>query len=86
MRRWPFVLVWLAIGAAVWNGFYDLYVSRGAREYLQFEAEAALGRRPMPSMVHVMEANQRDGATAATCWACLVIGAGLGTAYLCRRS
>ncbi len=25
--------LWLVVGVAVWNGFFDLYVSRGAREY-----------------------------------------------------
>jgi hypothetical protein len=84
--RWFVLVAWLIVGAAVWNGFYDLYVSRGAREYLQLSAEAELGRRPPPSMKDVMDANERAGRRAATIWALLVTGAGWGTAIFARAS
>jgi hypothetical protein len=76
MRRGVVLVIWLAIGVAVWNGFYDLYVSRGAREYLQLVAEAELGRGERPSMAAVMAANSQAGLVAASLWAALVVGAG----------
>ena len=78
MRRLAVVL-WLVLGAAVWNGFFDLYVSRGAREYGQLRVEHELGRGPEPDMKEVMGRAQRDGAVAATLWTVLVIAAGAGT-------
>ena len=65
MRRLAVVL-WLVLGAAVWNGFFDLYVSRGAREYGQLRVEHELGRRPEPDMKEVMGQAQRDDAIATT--------------------
>ena len=76
---------WLLIGIVVWNGFFDLYVSRGAREYLQLAAEAELGRGPTPSMDHVMAEARHAGATAASLWAVLVTGAGWITIVAGRR-
>ena len=77
---------WLVLGVAVWNGFYDLYVSRGAREYGQLRVEAELGRGAEPDMTHVMARARRDGAVAATLWAALITLAGWGTIALGQRS
>jgi len=80
------LLLWLALGVAIWNGFFDLYVSRGAREYGQLRVEFELGRGPDPDMTGVLVNAQRDGVRAATLWAALVTGAGLATLYWARRS
>jgi hypothetical protein len=82
MRRGIIALIWLAIAGAVWSGFFDLYVSRGAREYLQLSAESELGRAPKPSMTMVMAQARHAGAVAASSWAVLVIAAGWGTIAL----
>jgi hypothetical protein len=79
-------LVWLAIGAAVWLGFFDLYVSRGAREYLQTQAEFELGRGPRPSMDVVMARAQSDGVVAASWLGGAVTLCGWTTIALLRRS
>jgi hypothetical protein len=86
MRGRLAAVIWLAIGVAIWNGFYDLYVSRGAREYLQLAAEAELGRREPPSMSAVMASNSRAGAYAATVWAVLIVGAGWATLKWGRKT
>ncbi len=78
--------LWLLIGVAVWSGFFDLYVSRGAREYLQLAAESELGRGPTPSMAAVMSHAKRVGALAATGWAIIVVGAGWVTVRAGMRS
>jgi hypothetical protein len=77
--RRKLAILWLAVGTAVWCGFFDLYVSRGAREYLQTHAEFELGRVPEPSMPAVMARAQGDGVTAASWMAGLVVCAGWAT-------
>jgi hypothetical protein len=79
-------LLWLALGAAVWNGFFDLYVSRGAREYGQLRVEHELGRGPDPDMTAVMARARRDGLQAASIWAGLIVACGWGSIWVVRRS
>ena len=67
---------WFLLSVAVWNGFFDLYVSRGAREYLQLQAEFELGRGPAPVMSEVMARASRDGVRGASMWAAVVLAAG----------
>jgi hypothetical protein len=78
-------LLWLALGVAIWNGFFDLYVSRGAREYNQLRVEYELGRGPEPDMAGVMAQAQRDGVQAATTWAVVVSASGWATIWIARR-
>ena len=70
------VVLWLVVGIALWNGIFDLYVSRGAREYLQLRAEADLGIVPPPSMPEVMARAERMGLIAATLWAGAIVAGG----------
>ena len=87
--RSPLVLValWLVLGLSLWNAVFDLYVSRGAREFLQLRAEAALGLVPAPSMTEVMRRTRNDGLWAASFWTIVVTGAGVATVVLgWRRS
>ena len=79
MTRRLVAVFWIALGVAIWNGFFDLYVSRGAREYGQLRVEAARDHMPEPSMKDVTSRAKRDGVIAATIWAALVTGAGLAT-------
>lgn len=79
-------MFWVVVGAVVWNGFFDLYVARGAREYLQLSAEAELGRVSVPSMDEVMARNQQAGWRAASYWALFVVCAGWSTVYLASRT
>jgi hypothetical protein len=85
VRPRTIAILWLAVGIAVWNGFFDLYVSRGAREYLQLRAEFELGREPEPAMADVMGRARRMGVVAATLWAGAIIGFGWWTVWLGSR-
>jgi hypothetical protein len=85
VRPWLLAGVWLLVGLAVWNGFFDLYVSRGAREYLQRQAEFELGRGPEPSMSVVMAQAARAGRQAASWMGGWVVAAGWATIYLVSR-
>ena len=82
MRRRIFAGLWVLVGIAVWNGFFDLYVSRGAREYGQKQAEADLGLSPHVSMSQVMNDAKHDGLVAASLWATGVVLCGWATAFL----
>ena len=87
LPRSPRVLValWLVLGVSLWNAIFDLYVSRGAREFLQLRAEADLGLVATPLMTEVMHRTRNDGLWAASFWAILVTGAGVTTLVLGRR-
>jgi hypothetical protein len=73
------LVLWFVLGAALWNGIFDLYVTRGAHEYLQRQAEFLLHRGPEPTMAGVMARAKHDGAETATIWAVLIVGAGWTT-------
>ena len=75
------VVLWFVLGLSLWNAVFDLYVSRGAREFLQLRGEADLGLVPAPSMADVMRRTRNDGLWAASFWALLVTGAGVTTLY-----
>jgi hypothetical protein len=77
--------LWLVIGIAIWNGFNDIYVSRGAHEFAKARLEYELGRGPSPDMGGVMERATRQGRIAGSIWAGIVVAAGLGTAWMSRR-
>lgn len=79
------VALWLVIGVVVWNVIFDLYVSRGAREYLQLNAEARLAGEQLPSMDSIMRDSRNRGAVAATRWGLIVFCAGCTTVYVRRR-
>lgn len=84
MRR-ALVALWVVVGLAVWNGIFDLYVSRGAREYGQKAAEADLGQGPRVTMSGVMAGATHDGVVAASLWAAVVSGCGVLTIWLATR-
>ena len=79
-------VLWLLVGLAVFNAFFDLYVSRGAREYLQKRAEYELRGGAEPLMDAVMAQSTRDAWTMSTIWAGLVVAAGWGTLAVSRRT
>ena len=78
--------LWIVVGVAIWNGFFDLYVSRGAREYGQKQAEFELGLGPQPSMAVVMSNAKHDGVVMSTIWASLVVVGGFATIRILRRA
>ena len=83
--RLTFVVLWLAVGIAVWNGVFDLYVSRGAREYGQKAAEADLGLGPRVTMAGVMTGATHDGLVAASLWAAALVACGWTTIWVAGR-
>jgi len=76
---------WIVLGVVIWNGFFDLYVSRGAREYAQLRVEAERDHKPAPVMAEVQSRAQRDGVVNATIYAGLVVIGGLVTVRAAAR-
>jgi hypothetical protein len=77
-------ILWLVLGVAIWNGFNDIYVSRGAREFAQLRLEHELGRGPEPDMLQVMARAKHAGVVAGSIWASIVVAAGWGTIWARR--
>lgn len=82
MSRRLLAVLWLVIGLVIFNAFFDLYVSRGAREYLQKRAEYELRGGPEPQMDAVMAQSGRDAWVMSSIWAGLVVAAGLGMVFM----
>jgi hypothetical protein len=86
VSRRTIAILWLVVGFALWNGIFDLYVARGAREYLQLRAESDIGLVPRPSMELVMARAERWGLIAATLWATGIVACGWITIALVSRT
>ena len=83
MRKRVLASLWLGVGGAVWLGFFDLYVSRGAREYGQLHAEYELHMTNVePSMSAVMDRAKHDGLVASSLWAGAIVACGWTTVWL----
>ena len=75
----------LLISLAVWNGIFDLLVSRGERDYFWAEARHAAGQRP-PVVLHDMMAEAIAYARiVSTWWAGVTLAAGLLLIWYVRR-
>lgn len=86
VRRWVVALALAATSALlVWNGVFDLHVSRGEKQYLIEEARHRLGEHPAPSLSGIMAETVRDGARQATWWAVVVFGLNLTASYAATR-
>lgn len=82
--RW-LALAWAGIAVVVWNGFYDLLITRGVKEYLMRNALSRLGEGPPASMIGIMAQTSHDAVITSSLWAGLVLAAGLATIWLARR-
>lgn len=80
-RTWPWLLLWVFLGAVVWNGVFDILVTRGVKEYLYREADHELGRGPAVTMQAIMRETVGDAAITASLWALAIVAAGTATIY-----
>ena len=78
----------IALTAAflVWNGIFDLHVSRGEQRYLMEAARHRAGEVVPPSMSAIMAEATRDGLWQATCWAVVVGGLTLAAGGVAARA
>ena len=82
---WPWLVFWLLVSAAVWNGVFDILVTRGVKEYLYRQADHELGRGPRVTMHEIMDQTVGDAAVTASLWALFVGGAGVLTVVRLSR-
>lgn len=76
---------WLAVAVLVWNGFFDVFVTRGEKQYLLDQARHEAGVGPAPSMDGIMSATIRDAAVKAGLWGVIVFACGLGGSACVHR-
>jgi hypothetical protein len=79
------VAIWLALAIVVWNGVYDVLLTRGVKEYLFRWALHEAGRGPLVPMSRIMEVTVRDAVWVSTLWAGIILLAGMVTIRLMRR-
>jgi dUTP pyrophosphatase len=60
----------------VWNGFFDILVTRGEKQYLLSQARYELGLGPRVTMDEIMTQTVADARRIATLWAAIVFAAG----------
>jgi hypothetical protein len=80
------VVAWTLLAFAVWNGFFDILVSRGEKQYLLSQARYELGLGPSLTIDEIMSRTITDAVRVASIWAGLVLVTGLGTTALVWRT
>lgn len=83
--RWA-LLFWLLVAFLVWNGFFDILVTRGEKQYLLSQARYELGVGRRVTMDEVMTRTVVDARRVATIWAAIVLAAGAGCVIGLSRS
>ncbi len=78
--------VWIVLAVVVWNGIYDLLVTRGVKEYLFRWALHEAGRGPVVPMAEIMATTVRDAVWVSSLWAGVVLMVGFATLTLVRRA
>jgi hypothetical protein len=78
-------VIWLIAAVVVWNGIYDLLLTRSVKEYLLRAALHDLGRGPQIPIKAAMDAAVYDAVWIATLWAGMLLLAGLVTVRVMRR-
>ena len=79
------VALWVILAVVIWNGIYDVLVTRGVKEYLLRRAMHDAGRGPDVQLALMMDLTVRDAAWMATLWASIVLLAGLWTIRMFAR-
>lgn len=73
------VTVWLVLTVVVWNGVYDLLLTRGIKDYLLRNALHQAGRGPEVSMTALLDFTVWEAFWVSTLWASVILLAGLWT-------
>lgn len=86
-RRSIAVAGWLLVSFVVWNGFFDILVTRGEKQYLLTQARHELGVGPRVTIDEIMTRTIHDAVRVASLWALFVFVTGLGvTAFAVGRA
>jgi uncharacterized membrane protein SpoIIM required for sporulation len=79
------VALWLVLSLVVWNGVYDLLLTRGLTEYVLRRMMHEAGRGPDVQIAPMMDMAVRYAAWVATLWAAVILLAGLWTIRMFSR-
>jgi hypothetical protein len=74
--------LWLTLALVVWNGVYDLLLTRGIKDYLLRNALHQAGRGPEVSMTALLDLTVSEAFWVSTLWASVILCAGLWTIRL----
>lgn len=74
--------VWIVLAITVWNGVYDLLLTRGIKDYLLRNALHQAGRGPEVSMTAILDFTVSEAFWVSTLWASVLLFAGLWTVRL----
>jgi hypothetical protein len=85
-RRAVVVAGWALVSFVVWNGFFDILVTRGEKQYLLSQARHELGVGPRTTIDEVMTRTIHDAVRVASLWALFVFVAGLGVTAVAVRA
>ena len=90
MRRVPRVVrfAWAAcatLAVVVWNGVFDLLITRGEKFYLWKQAEATIARDPRVSLDEIMTRTIHDAIVTASLWSALVLLVSVGAVTVVWR-
>ena len=78
------VTVWVIAAVVVWNGVYDLLMTRGIKDYLLRQALHQAGKGPEVSMTALIDLAITEATWVSTLWASAVLLAGLMTIRLMK--
>lgn len=78
-RRNIAAAVWLIVAAVVWNGTYDMLLTRSVEEFLRRAAMHEAGRGPLVPLSQVMQYSIYEAVWKSTLAASLILLAGLWT-------
>lgn len=76
------VAAWVVLAVVVWNGVYDLLLTRGIKDYLLRNALHQAGRGPEVSMTTLLDLTVSEAFWVSTLWASVILFAGLWTVRL----
>ena len=79
------VAIWVIATVVVWNGVYDLLMTRGIKDYLLRQALHQAGRGPDVSMTALIDLAITEATWVSTLWASTILLAGLMTIRLLTR-
>jgi hypothetical protein len=71
--------LWLLLAVVVWNGIYDLLLTRSVKEYLLRQMMHQAGRGPDVPLAHMMDVAVQEAIWISTLWASGILLAGLWT-------
>jgi hypothetical protein len=76
--------LWLIVALVVWNGVYDLLMTRSAKEYLLRRMMHEAGRGPDVQLAPMMNLAVGNAVWVSTLWAGVILLAGLWTIRMLR--